>query len=171
MVPPDAFPFPLVRLEDCWAKTWPGGPLQGHPALSVRDHCLNVGAVAEALCGITSNEAPAAFLVWLAACHDIGKVSPGFQSKCDGWMRQRGLTGHSPAWQSQQADHSKVSQFSLQHILKERFALTEETAPFGRPSRGCITERPTMAGSGEPVKPALRETLHGRRGGCRWRTS
>ena len=75
MVPPDVPPFPVLRLEDCWAKTWPDGPLKGYPALTVRDHCLNVGAVAEAMCGITSNMA-SAFPVWLAACHDIGKASP-----------------------------------------------------------------------------------------------
>ena len=35
-----------IRLEHCWAKT---DPTTGQPALTVRDHCVIVGAVAEAV--------------------------------------------------------------------------------------------------------------------------
>lgn len=71
-----------VSLLDCWAKT---DRDSGLPALTVRDHCLIVGSVAEA---ILSRLAPAAAGVapsgasTVAALHDIGKISPGFQRKC-----------------------------------------------------------------------------------------
>ena len=102
--------------------------MAGKPALTVRDHCLNVGAVAEVILGPHRSMVPPSFLVWLAACHDIGKISPGFQSKCDAWLRLKGLNHLAQIWQTAEGDHSKVSQFSLQHILRDRFALTEETA-------------------------------------------
>ena len=115
----------IVRLSDCWAKT---DPATGLPALTVRDHCLNVGSVAEALAGTAAPFVPSLFAVWLAACHDIGKMSPGFQSKCDAWMRRHGLVHLTAAWQASERDHSKVSQFSLQHSLRDRFGLSDEGA-------------------------------------------
>ena len=83
-------------------------------------------------------------------------------------MRQRGLTGHSPAWQSQQADHSKVSQFSLQHILRERFALKEETAALWAAVAGMHHGTPHYGGqwgtcetcaAGDPAWEARRVSL------------
>jgi len=69
-------------LHHCWAKT---DPVNGRPALTVRDHCLVVGAVAEAilkrLSPAAANLAPRGS-AFVAAAHDIGKISPGFQSKC-----------------------------------------------------------------------------------------
>ncbi len=70
--------------DSFWAKTTESGL----PAISVRDHCLNVGCVAEALRARLPNVLrpllpPGA--VTLAALHDIGKISPGFQRKCKWW--------------------------------------------------------------------------------------
>lgn len=124
---PFSMPTP-IPLSCCWAKTHREGPHAGRPALTVRDHCLNVGAVAEALTGTPAPFAPSSFVVWLAACHDIGKVSPGFQSKCFAWMQQHGVAHFTAAWQAAEPDHSKVSQFSLQHCLRDRFGLAEEHA-------------------------------------------
>ena len=70
----------VPRHEQCWAKT----KNDRTPGISVRNHCLNVGWVAEALLALLParlreripNCAPA-----LAALHDVGKVSPGFQLK------------------------------------------------------------------------------------------
>ncbi len=75
-----------LRPEDCWAKT----DEQGSPCLSVRDHCLNVGAVA----AIVSEVFPIAIKsllpsggISLIAAHDIGKITPGFLMKCPVWRQ------------------------------------------------------------------------------------
>jgi len=76
-----------LRLDDCWAKT----DESGQPALSVLDHCLNVGAVAAVACEMLP-ESPRSFLpegaVSLIAAHDIGKITPGFLMKCEAWRSQ-----------------------------------------------------------------------------------
>ena len=109
-----------ISLHQCWAKTDPATDL---PALTVRDHCLIVGAVAEAM-GLPP------FFAWLAACHDVGKVSPGFQMKCPTWLKLHGLTEvvKTRAWKNAESDHSKVSQFSLQHYLKNHHSLGKDAA-------------------------------------------
>jgi CRISPR-associated endonuclease/helicase Cas3 len=98
----------LYKLSDCWAKT---DPISGNPALTVRDHCIIVGAVAEAVrrllppaCGRLAPEGT----VTLAAAHDIGKITPGFLRKC-------GLSTFSKINGSQNScgDHALVSQAFL----------------------------------------------------------
>lgn len=77
-----------LTLADCWAKT---DPVSHFPALSARDHCLNVGAVGELirshLPNLLTSLAPTDGALLIAA-HDIGKVTPGFQSKCPAWRDQ-----------------------------------------------------------------------------------
>lgn len=72
--------IPTVPFEHCIAKTTD----ERQPGLSVKDHCLYVGEVANALLRrlplpvrhFLPDEAPA-----LIALHDLGKVSPGFQKR------------------------------------------------------------------------------------------
>ncbi len=98
-----------------WAKTTP----DGRPGISVRDHCLNVGCVAEALIqrlplALQKLLPPGA--VTLAALHDIGKISPGFQQKCEVWVQENakrfkkadGYEGNH-AWVSQCAIRQELS--------------------------------------------------------------
>ncbi|MBI2929444.1 MAG: CRISPR-associated helicase Cas3' [Verrucomicrobia bacterium] len=94
-----------------WAKT----TADGQPGISVRDHCLNVGCVAEALCNVLPLRLrpllpPGAPL--LAAFHDVGKISPGFEQKCPVWMAQNNFPP-----QVGEPDHAKVSQWFLQQWL------------------------------------------------------
>ena len=77
-------------MKDFWAKTCDGD----QPGISVRDHCVNVGCVAEALLERVGMKLPAllpAGSVTLAALHDVGKISTGFQAKCQAWLEQTGL--------------------------------------------------------------------------------
>lgn len=76
---------------DFWAKTC----IDGTPGISVRDHCLNVGAVAEALLEELPTIFPEIFLpgaATLAALHDVGKISCGFQVKCTAWLEKNALS-------------------------------------------------------------------------------
>ncbi len=72
-----------------WAKTIDNE----QPGISVHDHCLNVGCVGEAIVGtlppcvrdlLPGGNGQAAAL--LAALHDVGKITVGFQSKCPAWL-------------------------------------------------------------------------------------
>lgn len=74
-----------LTLADCWAKT---DPTTGLPALSVRDHCINVGATG----AVIASRLPESLERLLPACaalliagHDLGKISPGFQLKSPAW--------------------------------------------------------------------------------------
>ena len=73
---------PSIRLHDCWAKT---DPTTERPALTVRDHCMIVGAVAEAVQRLlpkACRNLPPVGAVTFTAAHDIGKITPGFLRKC-----------------------------------------------------------------------------------------
>lgn len=104
-----------------WAKTLPNAM----PGLSVLDHMLNVGQVALALAkaspgllmrfGLTPAEIAA-----LAALHDLGKISPGFQRKCLSWLVIHNLTEADRNWRwdaIMESDHGKVTHAALQSFL------------------------------------------------------
>src|SRR5207249_427532 len=107
-----------------WAKTTTDAQGQQIPGISVRDHCLNVGCVAEALRDLlaepTRGLIPAATLV-LAAGHDIGKITVGFLRKCPTWLVANGLAERAinAGWQMSESNHAAVSQdFILDHLPK-----------------------------------------------------
>lgn len=107
-----------MRHEDCWAKTTEAGS----PGISVRDHCLNAGCVAEALIerlppSLRNLLPPGA--ATLAALHDIGKVSLGFQAKCAAWCARHGIRPESVA--GGETDHAKVSQYTIQQFVQPGF--------------------------------------------------
>jgi len=103
-----------------WAKT----TADDLPGISVLHHMMNVGLVAENLVKhyphlLTRFNMNACEAALLAALHDIGKISQGFQSKCAKWLEQTGMKEISTAqgWQNFEKDHAKVSQFTLQNLL------------------------------------------------------
>src|SRR5450759_243535 len=103
-----------LRHEDCWAKTTE----DGKPGISVRDHCLTVGCVAEALLALLPPQLLKQFppgAATLAALHDVGKVSPGFQVKSEAWLVQRALSDQAlkEGWSGRASDHAKISQFTV----------------------------------------------------------
>jgi len=113
MPSPAEFPLsvahPIPKLSDCWAKT---DAATGKPALTVRDHCLIVGAVAEAVhdrlspaCGFLAS----AGAITLAAAHDIGKLTPGFLLKARPYWDFPAAMGQS----FYEGNHAKVSQAYL----------------------------------------------------------
>ncbi len=99
-----------------WAKT-----LQdGSPGISVRDHCLNVGCVAEALLAALPTAVRHLLptgAATLAALHDVGKITIGFQTKCPAWRALAVLPLCPPGAMAQSVtDHAFVSQAFLQKL-------------------------------------------------------
>ena len=109
----------VLPYEEYWAKT----TKDGKPGISVRDHCLNVGCVAEALLDLLPAKLrglPCESAATLAALHDIGKVSPGFQVKSEAWLVQHALRDRAlkEGWSVRVSDHAKISQFTVQRLLR-----------------------------------------------------
>ena len=99
-----------------WAKT----ASDGQPGISVRDHCLNVGAVAEALTAALPPSVRALLpdgSSTLAALHDVGKITVGFQVKCPQWLTPEGTPKVPPGEAVLSVtDHAWVSQAFLQGL-------------------------------------------------------
>ncbi len=106
-----------------WAKT----TKEGYPGLSVYDHMVNVGCVAGIIAeffpkilkqfNLRSSEVGA-----LAALHDIGKISPGFQRKCEKWLEENDLIkiDRNFCWDTaMESNHGKVSHAAIQTFLVE----------------------------------------------------
>ncbi len=104
-----------IKYTECWAKTTP----DELPGISVEQHCRTAGIIA----GLLVAQCPAWLRnlvmaknsVVLAALHDVGKVSPGFQRKCPAWLKKHGLTIKDIAGSI--GDHAQVSQKTLQDVL------------------------------------------------------
>ena len=108
-----------------WAKT----TLDDLPGIDVFHHTVHVGLVARGIAaakaerldqlGLTPGVVAA-----LAALHDIGKISPGFQCKCQAWLVRHRLT-EVATYQNwvklenaqEHETHDQVSQFTVQNML------------------------------------------------------
>lgn len=106
-----------------WSKT----DTEGNPGLSVFEHCRHVGWVALELIKQGRNIPQAVInshvAAVVAAIHDVGKWSPGFQHMCPVWLEREGLTliAERNAWKAQKSiRHEKYSQDSIQLLLQNR---------------------------------------------------
>ena len=110
-----------MELACFWAKT----TKDNKPGISVCQHMVNIGCVAQCLANIDpgllhlfklrSSEVGA-----LAALHDVGKISPGFQRKCQAWLEEHDLVRieRNGAWATEmEGDHGKVSHAIIQKFL------------------------------------------------------
>ncbi|NNF99389.1 MAG: CRISPR-associated helicase Cas3' [Desulfobacteraceae bacterium] len=115
-----------------WSKT----DTEGNPGLSVFEHCRHVGWVVLELMKqgmeIPHTKINHMLAAIIAACHDIGKWSPGFLQMCPVWLEREGLKIISArnAWEAQAGTrHEKHSQDSIQLLLQSRgFRQSEATA-------------------------------------------
>lgn len=106
-----------------WAKTTP----ERKPGISVYDHMVNVGCVAH--CMAETSQAilerfhlGSSTIGALVALHDLGKISPGFQRKCEAWLEENRLvkTARDGCWDTaMESDHGKVSHAAIQAFLAE----------------------------------------------------
>lgn len=103
----------MNSLNDYWAKT---DIATGFPCLSVTDHCIIVGTVAETLLDRLPQSVrgllPAGSVV-LVAAHDIGKLTPGFQLKAPRWPWYAELK-QTLILDNLATNHAIVSQWHLQ---------------------------------------------------------
>lgn len=120
-------------MENFWAKTTEDNT----PGISVYQHMFNVGCVAQCLADMNpvlmklfelrSSEVGA-----LAALHDIGKISPGFQRKCQAWLEGNHLTKieRNGLWITEmEGDHGKISHAVIQKFLKNK-GVSRETSSY-----------------------------------------
>jgi len=106
-----------------WAKT----TKEGKSGISVYDHMLNVGHVARFIAESSPKilerfHLQASLVGALAALHDLGKISPGFQRKCEAWLEDNDLVtvARNGCWDtSTETDHGKVSHAAIQAFLGE----------------------------------------------------
>ncbi len=111
-----------IFLKD-WAKTH-----DGKPGISVRQHLLAVAFVAEDLlkrfpnfCAI--NQIAEEAVLFLAAIHDVGKISLDFLQKCWVWLDEQGLTekAKNGDWvHLYNRPHPRISLESLHMFLQAR---------------------------------------------------
>ena len=148
------------RLPRLWAKTSKSNDGRWHPLIL---HMLDVAASAEAILarepestrtrmaailGLDWKQARP-WLLFLVACHDLGKACPGFQCK---WMNLSGLD----AGKSQNTDinHAFVSQIALSSWLREQ-GWPDELAELVADAVGCH--------HGERAAPSILDHLMGDR--------
>ena len=104
-----------------WAKT----TAEGKPGISVYDHMVNVGCVARCIAETSPKilerfHLQSSVVGALAALHDLGKISPGFQRKCEAWLEENDLVtvARNGCWDTaMETDHGKVSHAAIQSYL------------------------------------------------------
>lgn len=122
-----------ISITHFWAKT----TSEGKPGISVYDHMVNVGCVARCIAEISPGildrfQLRSSVVGVLAALHDLGKISPGFQRKCKAWLEENGLTkiAGNGCWDTgMESDHGKVSHAAIQTFLMEK-GIDRKTAKF-----------------------------------------
>lgn len=114
-----------IPYRSCLAKTYEGVEGVKIPGRKVLDHCTIVGEVARALMNryppLLVDQLFPAGAELVAACHDIGKVSPCFYEKirraCDpGTFDLDPLENVNPALESQWGGHAGVSQVTAKYL-------------------------------------------------------
>ena len=144
-----------------WAKT----TREGMPGISVRQHCTAVRYVAEELLRLfphfcEDNGLEPQAVAFLAAAHDVGKISLDFLQKCQAWLRLEGIEreANNYGW----ADiytrwHPAISQQSLQLFLQQH-GYDCETAYFWAAVVGAHHGRLLADGSARPCHPTTTES-------------
>lgn len=152
-----------------WAKTTP----EGMPGISVRQHCHAVRCVVEELlrrfphfCG-DNGLAPQA-VAFLAAAHDVGKISLDFLQKCLAWLCREGLEqqARNGGWADRYTRwHPAISQQSVQ-IFLQHYGHDLQSAYYWAAVVGAHHGHLLAEGSARPCRPAVDDKLEDSRQAC-----
>lgn len=154
-----------------WAKT----ASDGSPGISVYDHMMNVGCVARCLAEMSQklvekfNLNPKTIGA-LAALHDLGKISPGFQRKCEAWLAENDLTrtDRNGCWDTaMESDHGKVSHAAVQDFLRRQNDPCD-SAPWLAAILGAHHGRIKYFPNARGIRPPLIKQITESRSGCDW---
>lgn len=154
-----------------WGKTTE----DGKPGITVYEHMINVGCVARCLAESAPEllkrfELLSSIVGALAALHDLGKISPGFQQKCEQWLIANNLAtvAKNGNWLGgTETDHGKASHAAIQEFLIDagcpRNAAMHIATVLGA-HHGRIKFRPEPRG----IKPPLIAPVSDERSGIDW---
>lgn len=154
-----------------WAKTTP----EGKPGISVYEHMIHVGCVARCLAEI-SPRLPKLFhlrskeLGALAALHDIGKISPGFQQKCKAWIEENGLlkVARNGCWDTEmESNHGAVSHSVIQDFLVQE-SISAKLAQYLSTLLGAHHGRMNFCPNPRGIKPPLIKQITESASGIEW---
>lgn len=114
-----------------WAKT----TADGMPGCSIFEHGQAAGEVAKLLLGLLPENLRKLLpdgLVTLVALHDIGKISPGFQTKCAQWRGPYGDTDDATlkAWSGRNGSHASISRYLLEELIEKRYDMFWGLKPY-----------------------------------------
>lgn len=154
-----------------WAKT----TADEKPGLSVFDHMINVGCVARCLAEAAPEHLKrfnvlASVVGALAALHDLGKLSPGFQRKCEAWLEENGLAiiARNGCWDTgTEPDHGKVSHAAIQDFLV-RQGIARDSAKYVAAALGGHHGRLKYQPSDRGIRPPLIKQISDNRSAIEW---
>lgn len=154
-----------------WAKT----TLDGRPGISVYQHMINVGCVARCIAEVSSVllsrfSILSSLVGALAALHDLGKISPGFQSKCEQWLLENNLTDAARKWcweTGTEPDHGKATHASAHDFLVQQ-GCSRGIAKYLAAALGGHHGRIKFLPNDRGIKPPLIAPISEERSGVDW---
>jgi CRISPR-associated endonuclease/helicase Cas3 len=154
-----------------WAKTTP----DGRPGITVFQHMINVGCVAKCIADLAPGflsrfNLDSSLIGALAALHDLGKISPGFQRKCEMWLKENGLfeIARNGCWDTgTEADHGKVSHAAIQGFLVEQ-GCVRKVAKYVAAVLGAHHGRLKYLPNDRGISPSLIAPITESSSGIRW---
>ena len=156
---------------DFWAKTTD----DGKPGISVYAHMINVGSVARCIAEISPRlldrfKLASADIGALAALHDLGKISPGFQRKCEQWLADNNLVkiARNGCWDTgTEPDHGKVSHAAIQDFLVAQ-GYARDNAKYVAAALGGHHGRLKYLPNDRGIKPPLIKQIGDNHSGIDW---
>jgi CRISPR-associated endonuclease/helicase Cas3 len=154
-----------------WAKT----TLENQPGISVYEHLINVGCVARCIAELFPESLKRFHLrpkevSALAALHDIGKISPGFQQKCKAWLEENGFVdiARNGCWDTvMESNHGVVSHSAIQDFLLQQ-GISRDRAQYLSAILGAHHGRINHTPNPRGIKPPFIKQLTENKSGIEW---